>query len=114
AVLFPNRFQHDNRIRANAATEFPDADAPFQYRMNDKGLETVIAVCADGPTEVDGIRHDFDKFAFTPVENYTQSVTQASAARAKNRPGGATSPLQAVTANEGREISRAAIKVEVR
>ena len=95
-------------------TAFPDADAPFQYRMNDKGLETVIAVCADGPAEVDGIRHDFDKFAFTPVENYTHSVTQATAARAKNRPAGATSPPQPATADASREISRAAIKVEVR
>jgi len=112
-VLFPNKFQQHNRIKANAELQFPAADAPFQYRMKDKGFETVIGVCTERATDVDGIKHDFGKSAFTIVDNYTRSVARSIVIEAKNATGGAASPQKPV-ADAGREISRAAIKVEVR
>jgi len=112
-VLFPNKFQQDNRIKANAELQFPAADAPFQYRMKDKGFETVIGVCTKRATDVDGIKHDFGKSDFTIVDNYTRSVARSIVIEAKNATGGAAKPQKPV-ADVGREISRAAIKVEVR
>jgi hypothetical protein len=140
-VLFPNKFQQENSIKANAELQFPPPGAPFQYRMRDKGFETVIVVCTEQATDVDGIKHDFGKSAFTIVDNYTRSVTRSiaieekeatggaasppkpradagreilrPAIKAKNTTGGAASPPKP-GADAGREISRAAIKVEVR
>jgi Domain of unknown function (DUF4384) len=112
-VLFPNKFQQDNRIKANAELQFPAADAPFQYRMKDKGFETVIGVCTERSTDVDGIKHDFGKSPFTIVDNYTRSVARSIVIEAKNATAGAASP-QKPSVDAGHEISRAAIKVEVR
>jgi hypothetical protein len=79
--------------------------------MKDKGIETVIAVCTERKMEVDGIRHDFANSNFTTVRDYTRSVTRSIAVEAKKpvKPG-------AVKAgpSDDREISRAAIKVEVK
>ena len=44
-VLLPNRFQQDNLIRAGSPIQFPGANAPFQYRTKDKGVESIVAVC---------------------------------------------------------------------
>jgi hypothetical protein len=122
-VLFPNKFQQDNRIKANADIQFPAADAPFQYRMNDKGFETVIAVCTERDVSVDGIVHNFAGSNFTTVPNYTRSVSRAIAIEAKNaaakaapdKPApGKPAPAKPAAANADREISRAAIKLEVK
>lgn len=112
-VLFPNKFQPNNRIRANAEFQFPAADAPFQYRMKDKGFETVIGVCTERGVDVDGIKHDFGKSDFTVVENYTRSVTRVIAIEAKKASSVAASSPKLATQNAKSEISRTAIKVEV-
>jgi hypothetical protein len=108
-VLFPNKFQQDNRIRSNVLLQFPAADAPFQYRMKDKGFETVIGVCTEQARDVDGIQHDFARSDFTVVDNYTRSVTRVIAIESKTA---AINPASSLNAKS--EISRTAIKVEVR
>jgi Domain of unknown function (DUF4384) len=115
-VLFPNRFQQDNRIRPNVEVALPGANAPFQYRMKDKGVETVIAVCTEGNKGVDGIKHDFTRSAFTSVPNYTRSVARSIAVEPKGpTPSAAPArPAKAAGAGAEREISRAAIKINVR
>lgn len=115
-VLFPNRFQQDNRIRPNAEVTLPGANAPFQYRMKDKGVETVIAVCTEGNKGVDGIQHDFTRSTFTSIPNYTRSVARSIAVEPKGQaPTAAPArPTKPTGASAGREISRAAIKINVR
>lgn len=112
-VLFPNKFQQDNRIRANAEIQFPAADAPFQYRMKDRGFETVIGVCTEQAKDVDGIQHDFGRSDFTVVDNYTRSVARVIAIEAKVAAGTPVSSFE-VSESKKSEISRTAIKVEVR
>jgi Domain of unknown function (DUF4384) len=58
-VIFPNKFQQDNRIAAHAPVSIPGSAAPFQFRLKDAGAETVIAVCTDKNVPVDGFSHDF-------------------------------------------------------
>jgi hypothetical protein len=77
-VLFPNRFHQDNKVKAGVAITLPGPNAGFQYRMQDKGTETVIAVCSD-VVEVDGIKHDFQKAPLTNVPDYTASVSRSIA-----------------------------------
>ncbi len=78
-VLLPNKFQPNSRIRAGVPVTLPDANAPFQYRLKDRGIETVIAVCNDSGN-ADGIRHDFAREAFTTVPDYTSNLTRSMAA----------------------------------
>lgn len=78
-VLLPNRFQQENFIKAGVPMQFPGAGAPFQFRMKDKGRETVTAVCATQVGGGDRIQHDFNKNQFTPVPNYTTTVARSIA-----------------------------------
>jgi hypothetical protein len=112
-VLFPNRFQQNNRIRAGAAVQLPGDNASFQYRMKDRGFETVIAVCTETNTGVDGIQHDFSRSAFTSIPDYTGAVARSIVVEAA-RPSGPTSPIRPATDPMLRQSYRAAIRVEVR
>jgi hypothetical protein len=76
-VLFPNKFHSDNHIKKGVAITLPGENAGFQYRMKDKGTETVIAVCSEYGDSADGIKHDFTKAALTTVPNYTASVSRS-------------------------------------
>jgi hypothetical protein len=76
-VLLPNRFQQNNLIRAGQPLQFPGANAPFQYRTKDRGVENIVAVCTVRPGDNDGIQHNFSRDAFTSVKNYTRSLGRA-------------------------------------
>jgi hypothetical protein len=130
-VLFPNKFQQNNKVKAGQAVQLPGANAPFAYRMKDKGLETVTAVCKEAGGEVDGIKHDFARTAFTPTGNYTNTVARSIAVQGGTKRAIAVEPAKPGTpdakpvaqaevakvkpvASDSRESFRAAIKIEVR
>ena len=111
-VIYPNKYQQDNFIKANHAFEFPGPSAPFQFRLKDKGYETVIALCNAKGKYVDNIAHRFKKAAFTNLGNYRAAVTRAIGIEAvthKNRP----SKAHVVKVPTSSGIARAAIKVIV-
>lgn len=123
-VLFPNSFQQDNLIKARVPIRFPGDSAPFRFRMKDKGIETVTAVCAVQAGGGDRIPHDFRTNQFTPVPNYTSALARSLAVEAV-RPGapavsGTTNTgAAAVSAREpppagSRASFRAAIRLQVR
>lgn len=124
-VLLPNKYQQDNRIRAGVPVQFPGVGAPFQFRMKDKGTETVVAVCAVRAEGGDGIRHDFSRSAFTQVRDYTEALSRSIAVV----PAPAGAPALSGATNTGapamsgpllpasvpsRGSFRAAIKLQVR
>ncbi|MGE0212607.1 MAG: DUF4384 domain-containing protein [Parvibaculaceae bacterium] len=133
-VLFPNKFQQDSFIKAKQAFEFPAPDAPFQFRMQDPGLETVIALCnpKSKTRSVDNITHNFDAKAFTSLGEYEKYVTRAIAveaaevkkeaveakkvAEAKTETAEVKTDATAVDENVASRsgVSRAAIKVTVK
>jgi hypothetical protein len=110
----------------------PGANAPFTYRMKDKGVETVTAVCKVAAGEVDGIKHDFSRSAFTATGNYTNTVARTIAVQTGSKraiavdpvkPGAkpaakvevkADEPKLKPVASDERESFRAAIKIEVK
>jgi hypothetical protein len=108
-VLFPNRFQQDNFIRAGTPVQLPGPNAPFQYRMKDRGIETVIAACSERDRDIDGISHDFSRSAFTSVDNYTRSVSRSIVVE-PNTHLSAPRPADPTA----RERYHAAIRLEVR
>jgi Domain of unknown function (DUF4384) len=119
-VLFPNKFVQDNRIKANVELQLPQRGAGFQYRLQDKGTETVTAVCSD-TKEADGIKHDFSKDAFTAVPDYTRSVARTRAiAVEQNKVAPPATPAPtpapkaaAAPAPAKKELFRTAIQIKV-
>jgi len=128
-VLFPNRFSQNNRVRGGTTKQLPD-NSNYQYRMKDKGVETITAVCTEQNVPVDGITHDFTRSAYTTVPNYTTTISRSIAvdAAAKRaigveatsaaapRPSGTSSAASTAPASLHvlkNEIGRTAIRIEV-
>jgi hypothetical protein len=107
SVLFPNRFQQDNKIKAGQEFVLPVATARFQFRFPESRIESVIAVCTEKNTEVDGIKHNFTRSILTNVDQYTRSVARAIQIEPKKE-----GPIKSASAE--REISRASIIIRVR
>lgn len=127
-VIFPNTFQQDNLLPANTEMKFPDADAPFQFRLKDPGTETVIAICNATGVGADGIEHDFKTRQFTPLGNYRQFLTrrivvegaakvaagQKHKVSANNAPDGAETSGPEAADDASEDLARTAIKLVVR
>lgn len=110
-VIFPNKFQQINWLPGGTPVTLPGADAPFVFRLKDRGIETVIAVCADKNVPVDGISHDFNRSEFTSVPDYAKAVSRSIEVQRKSaenyqRPSN-PQPAQAI-------VWRSVIKVQVR
>lgn len=137
-IIFPNRFQQDNRIDANVPFTFGNGPA-FKFRLMDKGSETVIAECNASKPASRGFEADYRANGFTDLGNYAQRLTrqivvggetrsiaarriQVEAGRDGTGPAGAaTRPATglpaAVTSTvpaQADTVSRTAIKLEVR
>ena len=124
-VIFPNKFQQDNFLPAKKELQFPGSGAPFQFRLADKGTETVIAVCNANKGNVDGIINDFQKQAFTDAgDTKTRTrkilveaaakVEKGAAAVAKAKSEGKTAESAIVAAPKASDVvARTAIKFSV-
>lgn len=69
-VLYPNEFDPDAVIEAGRDVRFPAEKSPYQFRLRDKGYETLIGICGASSKTVDGIRHDYEKQRFTELGDY--------------------------------------------
>ena len=69
-VLYPNEFEPTNFIEAGRDVRVPGEKAPYQFRLRDKGIETLIGICATTAKSVDGIHHDFERQRFTELGDY--------------------------------------------
>jgi hypothetical protein len=118
-VLLPNRFQQDNLVRAGTPIRFPSQNSPFQYRMKDKGIESVVAVCSVRPEGGDGITHNFAREAFTSVSNYTRALGRVieviPSAAAPAVPSGDAANVAGANEGQGqaRPVARASIRAAI-
>ena len=114
-VIFPNKFQQGNLIKAGQNFQFPGPEAPFQFRLKDPGTETVIALCNTNSDKVDTIAHDFTNKAFTQLGDYEKFVTRAivvEAARKTTKVASATEKVEKIAKRSG--VARSAIKIAVK
>ncbi len=82
-VLFPNKFQPDNFIRARQEFRFGDSATPFKFRLADRGTETVIAVCNASKN-----RPGVSRPTSRRTGSRTSAITRrASPGRSPSRPG---------------------------
>ena len=69
-VLFPNEFEPNNQILAGKERRVPGADAPYRFRLKERGRETVIGICSRTQKAPDGVAHDFDRLRFTVLGDW--------------------------------------------
>lgn len=127
-VIFPSDFEGNTLLTAGQELKLPGAGAPYSFRLNEAGRETIVALCNEAGTVTDGIRHDFERQRFTDLGDYATFLAQnafadaakpdASAAtrrpeprRGPSRRRGRPEPTEERTPPE--RISRTAISVVV-
>ncbi len=90
-VIFPNKFTQDNFIHAGQSFQFPSEKDGYDFKYEDKGVETVIALCDATGSSLPDIHHDYAKDDFTPLGR-SISVNKkidnvAPPDKSKNKPG---------------------------
>ncbi len=118
-VLFPNEFEPNNFIEAGREVRVPGAKAPYQFRLRDKGHETLIGICSTASKAVDGIKHDFEMQRFTELGDYRAFLNRnwlrdAGDSKPKSRTGRRASE-QPQTADAGKPDiqSRTAARITI-
>jgi hypothetical protein len=116
-VLFPNKFEKNNAIKAKADLNFPSEKDGFQFSFADPGTETVIAVCSLTDKPVDDIKFDFTR-EFTELGDYDKVLTRAIVVHAKEAEAGAKGKTASADAGKAKAgsgdiVARAAIKMKV-
>jgi hypothetical protein len=107
-VIFPNKFSQNNQISAGREFIFPSDKDGYDFKFEDKGTETVIALCDTSGKAVD-IQHDYDKDEFTPlgrsisVNKRLDNVTVPSKKKVKESGGEGFAP----------DVARAGVKIKV-
>jgi hypothetical protein len=90
-VIFPNKFTQDNFIRGGQSFQFPTEKDGYDFKFEDKGTETVIALCDASGNSLPDIKADYTKDDFTPLGR-TISVNKkidnvVAPDKSKNKPG---------------------------
>jgi mono/diheme cytochrome c family protein len=78
-VIFPNDFEQNNAVEAGVELRLPAETAPYQFRLKEKGRETIVAVCNATQKTADAIVHDFEKQRFTELGDYRAFLTRVFA-----------------------------------
>lgn len=124
-VLFPNEFEPNTFIEAGRDVRVPGDKAPYQFRLRDKGRETLIATCTTSAKPVDGIHHDFEKQRFTELGDYRAFLNRNWGLRqpgdTKSKPKPARKPGESPAAPAAATVeavktenqARAAIRISV-
>ncbi|MEM7426134.1 MAG: DUF4384 domain-containing protein [Pseudomonadota bacterium] len=86
-VIFPNKFRSHPIVSVGRDMEIPGGPAPFEFKLNDPGEETVIALC-DGSRSRSGLRHNFDKAPFTKIESVRKLLEKWISKTSKSRKRG--------------------------
>lgn len=89
-VLYPSEFEPENTLQPGRTTVIPGPGSQYQFRLRDKGTETVVGVCQTGAKLLPGIELDYERQRFTILGNW-ENFERASfeAAGESPRPAGA-------------------------
>jgi Domain of unknown function (DUF4384) len=107
-VILPNKFTQDNFIKAGQDFVFPSDKDGYDFKFEDKGTETVIALCDAKGNSLPDIKADYSKEDFTTLGR-SISVNKridnvAAPDKRKNKPG---------SGGFSADIVRTAIKIKV-
>ena len=98
-VLFPNEFEQNNLLAASKDLTLPSEGAAYQFRLRDKGRETLVGICQTGSKAPQGLQHDFERQRFTMLGDWRAHLAQAPlpSGRAQSTPEPVRSRPQRVT-----------------
>ncbi|OQW92474.1 MAG: hypothetical protein BWK78_01610 [Thiotrichaceae bacterium IS1] len=66
-ILFPNRYQPDNRVLANTTVVVPGENAPVDYQSTAPGgIETLVGICTTENRSIYKGKYDFKSHVFQP------------------------------------------------
>lgn len=108
-VIFPSDFESNTLLTAGQELRLPGPGAPYSFRLNEPGRETIVALCNEAGSATDGIRHDFERQRFTDLGNYATHLAQNAIVDTSK---GATAATAAPRRPEPRQRSRRAGKPE--
>lgn len=77
-VLFPNDTVPDNRVTGGTLIELPQADAPFQLRLDKPGRQGIVAICNAKARRPEGIGHDFERQRFTVLGDWRTFLAETA------------------------------------
>ena len=66
-VILPNKFTQDNFVKAGQEFVFPGERDKYDFKFEDPGTETVIALCDTTGNSLPDITHDYAKEEFTSL-----------------------------------------------
>ncbi len=89
-VLFPNEFEQNNLLVANKDMMLPADGAAYQFRLREKGTETLVGICQTVNKAPEGIQHDFERQRFTMLGDWRAHLNQISAKGGRVLPGSDT------------------------
>lgn len=75
-VLFPNEFEQDNMLAAGKDMMLPADGASYQFRLREKGRETLIGICQTNAKLPEGIQQDFERQRFTMLGDWRSHLAQ--------------------------------------
>ena len=124
-VLFPNEFDPENLVPADAPTIVPSPAAQYQFRFKEKGAETIIATCQTVAQFPAGIEPDYERQRFTILGSYenflrTSYSLDTDAQRANSRaaaekahPAVKPAPKDAKADQKPEQTARTAVRVDI-
>ena len=84
-VLFPNEFEQNNLLVAGKELLLPAGGAAYQFRLRDKGRETLIGICQTGSKSLEGLQHDFERQRFTMLGDWRAHLAQLPGTTARTQ-----------------------------
>jgi Domain of unknown function (DUF4384) len=99
-VIFPNKFQQENVIKAHTVFQFPNENSGFEFQLSTKGTETVIAICDETGTSLSEVAHNYGTEDFTNLGKGKLATRKIDVIAKKAK-------------QSGQEVSRTAIKLKV-
>jgi hypothetical protein len=74
AVLFPNAYQQDNRLKAGRKLRIPDTSSPFQIKVSKPlGRERVIGICQTEQQSLFSEAYDFKRYVYRELPKNWES-----------------------------------------
>lgn len=81
-VLFPSEFEPENLLEAGKPITVPAAGSQYQFRLRERGAETIVGLCQPGAKFPSGVEPDYERQRFTVLgnyENFERAAFQANA-----------------------------------
>jgi mono/diheme cytochrome c family protein len=107
-VILPNKFTQDNFIKAGQSFNFPTDKDGYDFKFEDKGTETVIALCDVNGNSLPDLKADYSKEDFTSLGrsiSVNKRIDNVKAPdKAKNKPG---------SGGFAADVARTGIKIKV-